>query len=123
MFSRCRLLSLVALMSGLLACGTAYAQWGFTGWEPARCDLVVVGTLTDLAGGVSVAEGTAYDTTLGTIDVERVVYSREGAEVPADLQLYSGQIAGVICPRINHGAYLHKRGAWLLTRTGVEGVS
>lgn len=120
--SRSRLLFLIALVGGLLTSGTAYARWGFTGWEPARCDLVVVGTLSEFKGEVAAADGAVYETTLGTIDVERVVYSREGAEVPASLQLYSGQLANLICPRISHEAHLHERGAWLLTKTNVEGV-
>jgi hypothetical protein len=71
---------------------------------------------------VAFAEGAAFETTLGTIAVEQVLYSREGAEFPAHVQLHSGQLAGLICPRTSHEAHLGERGAWLLTRTAVEGV-
>lgn len=111
----------VVAASALFVSGSACAQWGFTG-TPAMCDLVVIGTLSDLDGGVALAGGAVYDTTLGTIEVERVVYGREGAVLPSKVRLHSAQLAGLVCPRISHEVHLHQRGAWMLDDTGIEGV-
>jgi hypothetical protein len=115
-------MQLATLTAALLVCGTARAQWNLGGWEPARCDLVVLGTLSSLEGGLALAHGAAYDTTLGTIDVERVLYAREGVAVPARVHLYAGQLAGLLCPRVTHEAHLRERGVWLLQRSDVEGT-
>jgi hypothetical protein len=114
--------SAVAVLGTFLACGVASAQWSFSGWEPSKCDLVVVGTLSQFEGSLSLAHGELYEEALGTIAVERVLYAKEGAEVPSQIQLHSGQNVGLLCARVAHSAHVNERGTWLLERSEVNGV-
>lgn len=121
MIDRRRTALFLALVGVSWVCGIARATQGRLGDpDPARCDLVVLGSLAGIDGGLALAGGAVHEWTRAALDVERVLYGPDGEALPAQVRLYADRVGD--CPSVPHEARLGQRGIWLLRRTELNGV-